>query len=113
MLVRDFVLPSGNVITLESDDGAVQDVKQVVPEPDGFAPAGPGKRAVGELLDFSKSLEPLKEAAAAIAATFQQQKPKPAEMTVTLGVKVSLSGNVVVATATGEGHFSVTLKYAF
>lgn len=60
---------------------------------------------------FEAVLESIHPISNAIFEKIKNLGSKPNEVTVEFGVKVTISGNLVVASASGEGNFKVSLKW--
>lgn len=72
--------------------------------------------AVGEVVEraqqtFQSALENLKPAAAAILAKIRELSEAPDEVAVEFGIKLSTEFGVVLAKATGEGNYKITLRW--
>jgi hypothetical protein len=95
---------SSQVVTYRVDDSTT--VKFEIDPTEGFGPAGPGevsgrvKEAVGPAVDAAKVvLDKVKEAG-------------PDEIELKFGLKVSGGANWLIAKATAESNFEVTLTWS-
>jgi hypothetical protein len=95
---------SAQVVTYKLDDATT--VSFETDPPAGFAPAGPDE-ILGRLRD---AIDPAVEAAKTVLDKIKEARPDQVE--VKFGIKASGSANWLVARASGEGNFEVTLTWS-
>lgn len=95
---------SSQIVTYRLDDGGP--VMLEIEPAQGFAPAGPGE-VLGRV---QEAVAPAVDAAKAVLDKVKEVGPD--EVVVKFGVKASGQANWVVAKATGEGNFEVTMTWS-
>jgi NTP-dependent ternary system trypsin peptidase co-occuring protein len=97
----EFPMDNGNTVIVEMDDDQLA----------GFAPAavGPGEVAAKATESFEAAIDRLLPAVEAIGERVKRLRPD--ELSVTMGVKLTAEAGVIVARATAEANFAVTLKW--
>ena len=95
---------SSQVVTYRVDESTT--VKFEIEPPPGFQPAGP-EQVLGQVKD---AVAPAVDAAKAVLEKVKEARPDQVELK--FGVKVSGGANWLVAKATGEANFEVTLTWS-
>lgn len=96
----EFPLKDGETILVEMDDEQLA----------GFAPAAaPGEVAARATESFEAAIDKVLPALRAIGERMRQLAPD--ELEVALGVKLTTEAGVIVAKASGEANFTVTLRW--
>ena len=97
----EFPMADGQSVIVEMDD------EQAV----GFTPAAvqPGEIAATAAASFESAVDRLLPAMQVISDRMRQLTP--AELTVAVGVKLTAEAGVIIAKASGEANFTVTLKW--
>ncbi len=99
----EFPLEAGGSILVEVDE----------PEPEGgvVRVARPGEVAETARQTFEAALEKIRPAASAIITKLRGLSDPPDEMEVEFGLKLSAAAGVVVASASVDANYTVTLKW--
>lgn len=97
----EYSLEAGGSITVEVDEDLV-----------GVAPASPGDNVVKATQTFEKALDGIKPIAQVILDKLKSGLTEaPHEIEVEFGLKMSAVAGVVVASASVEANYTVTLKW--
>jgi hypothetical protein len=98
----EFPIGEGDTITVEMDDDQLA----------GFTPASvqPGAIVATATDSFETAIDRLMPAMRAISDRLKRLAPD--EITLAVGVKVTAAAGVIVAKASGEANFTVTLKWS-
>jgi hypothetical protein len=98
----EFPLEDGESVVVELEDDQLA----------GFAPAAvkPGEVAARATESFEAAIDKLAPALQAIGTRMRQLAPD--ECTVAVGVKLTAESGVIIAKASGEANFTVTLKWS-
>jgi Trypsin-co-occurring domain 1 len=95
---------ASQVVTYRVDEATT--VKFEIEPTEGFLPAGPDE-VLGRVRD---AVDPAIEAAKAVLDKVKEVRPNEVELK--FGVKVSGGANWLVAKATGEANFEITLTWS-
>jgi Trypsin-co-occurring domain 1 len=94
-------LENGDSLLIEVDEDA-----------EGIVAAGrPGEIIATTAMTFEAALDRLRPAAQAIVAKLGSLSERPDEINVEFGIKLSTEAGLVIARASGEATFTVTLQW--
>ena len=102
----EFSLDATDSILIE-----VEEASNVLNDDEGLAAISGNKIIVKAQQSFSEALEKIKPTASAIINKIRELHEPPDEVEVKFGIKMTAEAGAIVAAATVEGNYEITLKW--